>query len=236
MTWSIIARDIATGQIGIAVATRFFAVGARVPHIAAGIGGIATQALTNPYYGIDGVRLLREGRRPRDIVDTLIAADPGRESRQLHIMDASGRIAAHTGNECVDWCGHVEGSGFSMAGNMLAGARVLDDTAAAYLANQNLPFARRLIAAMRSGEAAGGDKRGRQSAALLIYGDEEWSDLDLRVDDHVDPLGELERLEQVSRERWVHFRKYVPTRKNPAGITDRATIDAGIEAALADQK
>jgi uncharacterized Ntn-hydrolase superfamily protein len=236
MTWSIIARDTATGQIGIAVATRFFAVGARVPHIAAGIGGIATQALTNPYYGIDGMRLLRGGRRPRDIVDTLIAADPGRESRQLHIMDASGRIAAHTGNECVDWCGHVEGSGFSMAGNMLAGARVLDDTAAAYLANQNLPFARRLIAAMRSGEAAGGDKRGRQSAALLIYGDEEWSDLDLRVDDHVDPLGELERLEQVSRERWVHFRKYVPTRKNPAGITDPATIDAGIEAALADQK
>jgi uncharacterized Ntn-hydrolase superfamily protein len=236
MTWSIIARDTATGQIGIAVATRFFAVGARVPHIAAGIGGIATQALTNPYYGIDGLRLLREGRRPRDIVDTLIAADPGRESRQLHIMDASGRIAAHTGNECVDWCGHVEGNGFSMAGNMLAGARVLDDTAAAYLANQNLPFARRLIAAMRSGEAAGGDKRGRQSAALLIYADEEWSDLDLRVDDHGDPLGELERLEQVSRERWVHFRKYVPTRKNPAGITDRATIDAGIEAALADEK
>ncbi|HEV7633944.1 MAG TPA: DUF1028 domain-containing protein [Bradyrhizobium sp.] len=236
MTWSIIARDTATGQIGIAVATRFFAVGARVPHIAAGVGGIATQALTNPYYGIDGLRLLREGRRPRDIVDTLIAADPGRESRQLHIMDASGRIAAHTGNECVDWCGHVEGNGFSMAGNMLAGARVLDDTAAAYLANQNLPFARRLIAAMRSGEAAGGDKRGRQSAALLIYADEEWSDLDLRVDDHGDPLGELERLEQVSRERWVHFRKYVPTRKNPAGITDRATIDAGIEAALADEK
>jgi uncharacterized Ntn-hydrolase superfamily protein len=236
MTWSIIARDTATGQIGIAVATRFFAVGARVPHIAAGVGGIATQALTNPYYGIDGVRLLREGRHPRDIVDTLTAADPGRESRQLHIMDASGRIAAHTGNECVGWCGHVEGNGFSMAGNMLAGARVLNDTAAAYLANQNLPFARRLIAAMRLGEAAGGDKRGRQSAALLIYGDEEWSDLDLRVDDHGDPLGELERLEQVSRERWVHFRKYVPTRKNPAGITDRATIDAGIEAALADQK
>ena len=236
MTWSIIARDTATGQIGIAVATRFFAVGARVPHIAAGVGGIATQALTNPYYGIDGVRLLREGRHPRDIVDTLTAADPGRESRQLHIMDASGRIAAHTGNECVGWCGHVEGNGFSMAGNMLAGARVLNDTAAAYLANQNLPFARRLIAAMRLGEAAGGDKRGRQSAALLIYGDEEWSDLDLRVDNHGDPLGELERLEQVSRERWVHFRKYVPTRKNPAGITDRATIDAGIEAALAGEK
>jgi uncharacterized Ntn-hydrolase superfamily protein len=89
---------------------------------------------------------------------------------------------------------------------------------------------------MRAGEAAGGDKRGKQSAALLIYGDEEWSALDLRVDDHADPLRELERLEQVSRERWVHFRQYLPSRKNPAGITDRGTIDAGIEAAIAGQK
>ena len=236
MTWSIIARDHATGQFGIAVATRFFAVGARVPHIAAGFGGIATQALTNPYYGIDGLKLLREGRKPRDVVDSLTAADPGRESRQLHVMDAGGHIAVHTGSECLAWCGHIEGIGFSIAGNMLAGAAVLDETARVYTANGQLPFARRLIAALRAGEAEGGDKRGRQSAALLIYGDEDWSDLDLRVDDHADPLGELERLEQVSRERWVHFRKYMPTRKNPAGITDRATIEAGIEAALAGEK
>jgi uncharacterized Ntn-hydrolase superfamily protein len=236
MTWSIIARDDMTGQFGIAVATRFFAVGARVPHIAAGLGGIATQALVNPYYGIDGLKLLREGRSPRDIVETLIAADSGHESRQLHILDASGRVAAHTGRDCVDWCGHVEGNGYSIAGNMLAGASVLDDTAQAYIRGEKLPFAQRLIAAMRSGEAAGGDKRGRQSAALVIFGDEEWSALDPRVDDHTDPLAELERLEQVSRERWVHFRKYLPTRQNPAGITDRETIDAGIEADIAGQK
>jgi uncharacterized Ntn-hydrolase superfamily protein len=236
MTWSIIARDNSTGQFGIAVATRFFAVGARVPHIAAGVGGIATQALVNPYYGIDGVRLLREGHKPRDIVETLIAADSGHESRQLHIMDASGRVASHTGRECVDWCGHIEGNGFSIAGNMLAGGRVLDDSAKAYVANEHLPFAQRLIAAMRSGEAAGGDKRGKQSAALLIHGNEEWSDLDLRVDDHSDPLTELERLERVSRERWVHFRQFLPTRRNPAGITDRATIEAGIEAAIASER
>src|SRR4030088_1447075 len=112
MTWSIIARDTATGQFGIAVATKFFAVGSRVPHIAAGLGGIATQALVNPYYGIDVLKLLREGQNPRDIVKTLMAADAGRESRQLHIMDAGGRIAAHTGGDCVDWCGHLEGNGF----------------------------------------------------------------------------------------------------------------------------
>ena len=116
---------------------------------------------------------------------------------------------------------------------MLAGAAVLDDTALAYIANATLPFAQRLIAAMKAGEAAGGDKRGKQSAALLIHGEEEWSDLDLRVDDHTDPLAELERLEQVSRERWVHFRPFMPTRRNPAGITDRAIIDARIEAATA---
>src|ERR1700736_6158314 len=124
MTWSIIARDNATGQFGIAVATRFFRVAPRVPHIAAGIGGIATQALVNPYYGIDGLKLLREGKNPREIVETLIAADAGQGSRQLHIMDATGRIASHTGKDCVDWCGHVEGDGFSIAGNMLAGPQV----------------------------------------------------------------------------------------------------------------
>jgi uncharacterized Ntn-hydrolase superfamily protein len=234
MTWSIIAKDSVSGQIGIAVATKFFAVGARVPHIAAGIGGVATQALVNPYYGIDGVTLLREGKSPEAIVAALLASDDGRESRQLHIMDARGRIAAHTGKDCVDWCGHVKGDGFSIAGNILAGAAVLDDTAKAYAANEKLPFAQRLIAAMRAGEAAGGDKRGKQSAALLIHDTEEWSALDLRVDDHADPLSELERLERVSRERWVHFREFLPTRKDPAGITDRATIEAGIATASAE--
>ena len=234
MTWSIIARDSATGQIGIAVATKFFAVGARVPHIAAGIGAVATQALVNPYYGIDGLTMLREGKSPDAIVAALIAPDDGRESRQLHIMDVRGRIAAHTGKDCVDWCGHVNGDGFSIAGNMLAGSAVLNDTAKAYAANKDLPFAQRLIAAMRAGEAAGGDKRGKQSAALLIHDREEWSALDLRVDDHADPLAELERLERVSRERWVHFREFLPTRNNPAGITDRATIEAGITASAED--
>jgi uncharacterized Ntn-hydrolase superfamily protein len=207
-----------------------------VPYIAAGVGAIATQALVNPYYGIDGLRLLRDGKSPRDVIATLKAADSGHASRQMHIMDTRGHIAAYTGTDCVDWCGHVEERGFSIAGNMLAGAGVLDDTAAAYLANETLPFAQRLIAAMRAGEAAGGDKRGKQSAALLICGDDEWAALDLRVDDHSDPLGELSRLEQVSRERWVHFRQFLPTRGNPSGVTDRATIDASIEAAIAGRK
>jgi uncharacterized Ntn-hydrolase superfamily protein len=236
MTWSIIARDSPTGQIGIAIATRFFAAGALVPHIAAGLGAIATQALVNPYYGIDGLTLVREGRAASDIVKALLATDDGRESRQLHVMDSQSRIAAHTGADCVDWCGDIAGDEFSIAGNMLAGPRVLDETAKAYHANRNLPFPRRLIAAMQAGELAGGDKRGRQSAALVIHDREEWPALDLRVDDHPDPLIELKRLERVSRERWVHFRPFLPTRANPAGVTDRATIDASIDAALAGER
>src|SRR3954470_8846035 len=235
MTWSIIARDSATGHFGIAVASRFFAVGARVPHIAAGSGAIATQALVNPYYGIDGLKLLRKGKSPRDVIEMLKGADSGHASRQVHVMDTRGYIAAYTGTDCVDWCGHIEGKGFSIAGNMLAGASVLHDTAATYVANEKLPFAQRLIAAMHAGEAAGGDKRGRQSSALLIHGDEEWSALDLRVDDHADPLSELERLEAISRERWVHFRRFLPTRNNPARITDRTTTDAAFAADIASQ-
>ncbi len=235
MTWSIIARDGETGRLGIAVASKFFAVGARVPFIESGVGAIATQALLNPFYGVDGLRMLRDEVAPADVVRILLAADDGHDQRQMHMMDRHGRIAAHTGAACVRWCGHCEGEDFSVAGNMLAGPRVLDDTAAAYAANANLPFAIRLIAAMQAGEAAGGDKRGRQSAALVIHGDDPWSELDLRVDDHADPLAELSRLERLSREHWVHFRKYLPSRRDRVGTTDRRAIEAGIAATLADE-
>jgi uncharacterized Ntn-hydrolase superfamily protein len=233
MTWSIIARDQATGAFGIAVATKFFAVGARVPFIAAGVGAIATQALINPFYGSKGLQLLRGGMSAESTVKTLVADDAGRDHRQVHVLDASCRIAAHTGSACIDWNGHVAGDSFSIAGNMLAGAQVLEATAAAYAAGTAMPFPRRLIAAMRAGEAAGGDKRGKQSAALLIYGEDEWSDLDLRVDDHPEPLGELERLEGVSRERWAMFRRFLPSRRDPVGVTDRTVIEEEIARELA---
>jgi uncharacterized Ntn-hydrolase superfamily protein len=235
MTWSIIARDKATGCFGIAVATKFFAVGARVPFIAAGVGAIATQALVNPFYGTKGLRLLRDGKTADAVVNELIADDDGRDHRQVHIIDSNGRIVAHTGTECIGWHGHVAGEEFSVAGNMLAGARVLDETASAYLGGAGLPFPRRLVAAMLAGEAAGGDKRGKQSAALLIYGEEDWSDLDLRVDDHAEPLAELERLERVSRERWMSFRRFLPGRRDPVGVTDRSIIELEIARELAGE-
>jgi len=233
MTWSIIARDEGTGRLGIAVATKFFAAGALVPHIASGAGAIATQALVNVLYGTDGLRLLRAGLSVAELIDRLIAHDEGRDHRQVHVMDACGHSAAHTGAACVSWCGHLAGDNFSLAGNMLVGPRVLEATAAAYVANDSLPFARRLISAMAAGEAAGGDKRGKQSSALRIHGEEEWAELDLRVDDHADPLAELARLEAVSRQYFVHMRKFLPSRRDPAGVFDRRIIEAEIARAVA---
>src|SRR3954449_5054614 len=228
MTWSVVARDKATGHLGVAVATRFFAVGAMVPFVASKVGAIATQALVNPYYGIDGVQLLREGRSPGDVLDLLKSNDVGEAHRQVQVTDASGNVAVHTGKHCLPWSHHAVGDTFSVAGNMLAGRRVIDNVFEAYIKNSELPFARRLIAAMLAGEAAGGDRRGRQSAALVIVADNEWPALDLRVDDHPAPLDELDRLERVSQQEWVRYRRFVPTRACPAGITDHVTIDAAV--------
>jgi uncharacterized Ntn-hydrolase superfamily protein len=236
MTWSIIFRERPTGRIAIAVATKFFAVGARVPNIAPQRGAVCTQALTNPLYGPQGLRLIREGVGAADVVRILTVPDAGRDHRQLHVLGADGRFAGYTGGECVPWCGHWTGDDFSVAGNMLAGPQVVGETVRVLRERADLPLPRRLIAAMEAGEAAGGDKRGKQSAALVVYGDQDYSELDLRVDDHAEPLRELARLEAVSRERWTHFRAFVPTRENPAGVFDRAEIDAGIARSLAAER
>jgi uncharacterized Ntn-hydrolase superfamily protein len=233
MTWSIIARDPVTAETGIAVATKFFAVGGRVPYLQAGVGALATQALVNPLYGRRGLTLLEAGVPAADVVRLLTDADAGRGSRQLHVMDRDGRFASHTGGDCVEWAGHRAGKDCSCAGNMLAGPQVVAETVRAFEEHAALPFARRLIAAMKAGEAAGGDKRGKQSAALVIVSTEEYADLDIRADDHPDPLAELTRLEEVSRERWVHYRKFLPRHANPAGEFDRQVIEVGIEKAIA---
>jgi uncharacterized Ntn-hydrolase superfamily protein len=234
MTWSIIARDEHTGRIGIAVATRFFAVGAVVPHIETGAGAIATQAFINPHYGPQGLALLTAGNSAEETIVHLTQGDEGRHNRQLHVMDRTGGFAAYTGAACIDWCGHQTRATFSVAGNMLAGPGVLAETIRAYEAETALPFARRLIAAMLAGEAAGGDKRGRQSAALLIQDGEDYPLYDLRVDDHPDPLAELARLEEVARQRWVHFRRQMPNRDRPSGLTDRGELERLISRSIAE--
>jgi uncharacterized Ntn-hydrolase superfamily protein len=149
--------------------------------------------------------------------------------RQLHAIDARGTSAQHTGRDCIPWCGHRSGDGYSMAGNMLSGPQVLEETERAYAANAALPFAERLLTAMEAGERAGGDKRGKQSAAILIHGSEDYPLLSMRVDDHADPLPELRRIHTASFERFQAFMTCLPTRADPTGITDRAEIDARIE-------
>jgi uncharacterized Ntn-hydrolase superfamily protein len=228
MTWSIVARD-ASGAFGVAVASRFFAVGAHCPHARSGVGALCTQALVNPHYGPRGLELLEKSTAPAEVARRLISADEGREHRQLHMIDATGRIAAYTGKACVDWQGHLAVAGFSVAGNMLAGAQVIEETARSYEANRSMAFPERLLAALEAGERAGGDKRGKQAAALLICTTEAYPFLDLRVDDHAEPLAELRRLYAKSLERYQPFMACLPSRARPAGITDRAVIEREIE-------
>ncbi len=234
MTWSIIAHDPETGEIGIAVATRAFAVGSLVPHVATGIGAVASQAFVNPFYGPKGLALLRAGARAADVVSILTEADAGRGQRQLHVMDRHFSFAAYTGADCVPWCGHAIHDSFSVAGNMLAGPEVIDETARAFQQTAHLPLAERFLAALEAGEAAGGDKRGRQSAALLVHDGEDYPLLDIRVDDHEHPLVELRRLYGVSQGRPKLFRQFQPNRKDPVGITDRAELERLIAKAVSE--
>jgi uncharacterized Ntn-hydrolase superfamily protein len=230
MTWSLLARDPSSGALGVIVATRFFAVGALCPRVEAGLGALATQALIHPLYAPRGLALLREGAAPEAALAALLAADPGREARQCHILAADGRIAQHTGADCVPWCGAVRAEGVSVAGNMLAGPRVVEDTLAAFLAADHLPLDLRMIQAMEAGEAAGGDARGKQSAALIVATHDPYPDLDLRVDDHADPLAELRRLHGVAQQRFVHFRRFLPGADHP-GVFDRNVIASALKAA-----
>ncbi|MDK4712509.1 DUF1028 domain-containing protein [Rhizobium sp. CNPSo 4039] len=230
MTWSIVAREPETGHLAIAVATRFFAVGSIVPHIRGGIGAVATQAFASPLYGIDGLAMLASGHAPHEILETLRARDEGREQRQFHLIDNKGNNAAFTGARCIDWAGHLVDDNVSVAGNMLAGPQVIAETLATFKKTAGKPLAERLLEAMRAGEDAGGDKRGKQSAALVIHRDQDYAWLNIRVDDSADPLTELERLYAVAQERYLHVAETMPTRQNPSGMTDRREIDEKIAA------
>jgi uncharacterized Ntn-hydrolase superfamily protein len=198
-TFSIVAIDRDTGELGIAVESKFLSVGALVPWLEAGAGAVATQAWANTGFGPRGLALLREGRSAADVLATLLASDDGREHRQVGIVDAAGSCASHTGTACIPWAGGIAGDGFAAQGNCLAGPGVLDALAASFLASRGR-LAERLVAAIAAAQAAGGDKRGQQSAALLLvkakggYGGYTDRYVDLRVDDAPEPIKELARL------------------------------------------
>ena len=195
-TFSIVARCPHTSSFGVAVATARPAVGAAVPWVSAR-GAVATQAKTNTELGRRALALLDEGVAVRGALTALLDGDPEREQRQLHGVDADGAFA-HTGTECVPWCGDLALDDASVAGNMLAGPEVLDAMAAAFAASSALELPERLVRAMEAGQAAGGDKRGKQSAALLVWSPDPRPYHNLRVDDHADPVAELRRLHDLA--------------------------------------
>ena len=198
MTYSLVARD--GRQWGVAVQSKFLAVGSVVSWAEPDVGAIATQAYANPRYGPEGLALLRDGLNASDVVERLVGADEGRAERQLGIVDATGRGAAWTGTECTDWAGHRTGDGYSAQGNILVGPETVDALAETFEANAGRPLAERLIDCLAAAQTAGGDRRGQQSAALLVVerngGYAGLSDVlvDLRVDDHAAPIEELRRL------------------------------------------
>lgn len=203
-TFSIVARDMETGDLGIAVQSKFLAVGAVVPWARANVGAVATQAHANVAYGPDGLALLDTGLSAQAALDQLVSADPGRDARQAGIVDAQGRAASFTGPECSDWAGGYVGEGFCCQGNILAGPEVVSAMAEGY-STATGSFAHRLLTSLEAGQAAGGDSRGQQSAAILIVregggysgGNDRW--IDLRIDDHPSPIEELRRLVMLHR-------------------------------------
>ena len=209
MTYSIVARDPETGDLGVAVQSKFLAVGAVVPWARAGVGAIATQSFANVAYGPDGLALLADGHPADDVLQRLVAADDQREHRQVGVVDARGRAATHTGNDCFAWAGGRTGENFAAQGNILADAAVVDGLADTFLAGGQ-PFPELLVACLAAAEAAGGDRRGSESAALLIVrdgggfggGNDRW--VDLRVDQHDDPVGELGRVLAFQRLYYDH--------------------------------
>lgn len=227
MTFSIAARDPSTGSIGIAVASRFFACGALVPYVSAR-SAFASQAFINPLWGLDGLPRLDKNEPPDLVLADLVEQDNGQANRQAHMIGPDGRIAQHTGANCVPWAGHLRATNVSVAGNMLAGPSVIEDMIKTWQDTEGQPLAVRLLTAMEAGEAAGGDKRGRQAAALVVHAGQPYPALDLRVDDHANPIPELRRLLAVSEERFALFRPAMPTRENPSGMLDRKPLDKAI--------
>ena len=205
-TYSIVACDLPAGQWGVAVQSKFLAVGSVVPWAEPHVGAVATQSYANPRYGPDGLALLREGRAAEEVIEALTSADEGRDERQVGIVDGAGRAAAFTGKACHEWAGGRTGDCYAAQGNILVSEATVDALAATFEANAHLELGQRLIECLAAAQAAGGDRRGQQSASLLVVekdaGYAKLSDtvIDLRVDDHERPIAELRRLFSLHQE------------------------------------
>ncbi|MCP1381221.1 DUF1028 domain-containing protein [Runella salmonicolor] len=205
-TFSIVARDEKTGEIAVGVQSHWFSVGTSVSWAEAGVGAVATQSFTNKSFGIRGLALLKEGKTAQQALDILLSDDPGKEVRQVGIVDAKGNVANFTGKNCVDFAGDLKGKNYAVQSNMMLTNEVPEAMAKSFEANARLPLAERVLEALKAAQKVGGDIRGKQSAAILVVKGEAtgkpWDDnhlVDLRVDDHADPLAEMERLLKTHR-------------------------------------
>lgn len=225
-TFSITARCERTGQFGIAVSTKVPAVGALCPYVKAGVGAISSQSFVNPYIGINGLKYLEDGLTAEAVRERILAEDTQPEIRQFAIVDKDGQAVAYTGEKCVDWHGHIVGDNFAAAGNMLVGEKTIKEMASVFEGSNNLKLSERLLKALEAGQAAGGDKRGKQSSALKVVSTESYPFVDLRVDEHEDPVKELRRVYEVAKYELFPFIDTLPTKENPRGQMDLATQKA----------
>jgi len=240
-TYSIVACELASGQWGVAVQSKFLAVGSVVPWAEPHVGAIATQAYANPRYGPDGLALLRGGLSADEVVERLTDADDGRDHRQLGVVDGHGGSATYSGSACMDWAGGIAGAGFAAQGNILVGAETVAALASTFADTEGSPLARRLIDCLAAAQAAGGDRRGQQSAAVLVVerdgGYAGLSDVlvDLRVDDHAEPIAELARIYEIHlrlfggtpRSEWIEVGDQLRTELEGrlAGLGYSGTLD-----------
>lgn len=224
MTFSIVARCPCTGQFGVAAATAMPAVGKLLSHAAAGAGAVATQAQVNPYLGLDGLALLRQGLSAKEVLERLKDTDPCMELRQCALIDAQGDSLCWTGEKCLPWAGSLIGEQFSVQGNRLVGPQVLDAVAEAFRHAEKRPLIERLIEALAAGDRCGGDRHGESSAVIYVVDQEEYPLWDIRVDHHLDPVAELRRLHKVFAREVLPEILAMPTRDNPAGLAAEDSV------------
>nr|WP_256833470.1 DUF1028 domain-containing protein [Pseudomonas oleovorans] len=224
MTFSIVARCPRSGQFGVAAATAMPAVGKLLSHAAAGAGAVATQAQVNPYLGLDGLALLRQGLSAKEVLERLKDTDPCMELRQCALIDAQGDSLCWTGDKCLPWAGSLSGEQFSVQGNRLVGPQVLDAVAEAFRHAEKRPLIERLIEALAAGDRCGGDRHGESSAVIYVVDQEEYPLWDIRVDHHLDPVAELRRLHRVFAREVLPEILAMPTRDNPAGLAAEDSV------------
>jgi uncharacterized Ntn-hydrolase superfamily protein len=237
VTFSIAARCPRTGMLGVATSSKALAAGGIVPYCRAGVGAIASQSVANPYLGIDGLVLLEQGLPAERALERLIEDDPGRDLRQLGVVDKAGRAAAYTGDRCIPWAGQVFGAGYVCLGNILAGEEVVQAMAQAFETTLMEELPERLVQALEAGQEAGGDRRGRQSAGITVVAEEEYPVCDLRVDDHAAPVAELRRVFEVYKTEEEPFLGMMPRRDDPIpGWQDAVRLHEMIEESLREEQ